>query len=226
MDIAVVDGHPGIAQGRYSGTHAHEVVQAHPGHFDSGIVDSVCTTTFCSSAGFNPNIVMEAPAIDTISMLVADHCGVAFLAETVHNRMSRPRMNPQRPPYQVFHIATPNCCRNVGIAMRRDQSLSDTEYDFLIQLLFFFQPELADSSDLHTANIFVKYLDAHHYTPDTGIGSCLKDAAALLHLALSFIREERTKKDYCNGKCSSPFFAFLFVILRWSRRRLRSMWFR
>ena len=127
-----------------------------------------CTTTFCSSAGFNPNIVMETPAIDTISMLVADHCGVAFLSETVHNRMSRPRMNPQRPPYQVFHVAAPNCYRNVGIAMRRDQSLSDTEYDFLIQLLFFFQPELADSSDLHTANIFVKYLDAHHYTPDMG----------------------------------------------------------
>lgn len=95
---------------------------------------------------------------------------MAFLSETVHNRMPRPRMNPQRPPYQVFHITTPNCCRNVGIAMRRDQSLSDTEYDFLIQLLFFFQPELADSSDLHTANIFVKYLDAHHYTPDTGKG--------------------------------------------------------
>lgn len=83
MDIAVVDGHPGIAQSRYSGTHAHEVVQAHPGHFDSGIVDSVCITTFCSSAGFNPNIVMEAPAIDTISMLVANHCGVAFF---VRNR--------------------------------------------------------------------------------------------------------------------------------------------
>lgn len=85
---------------------------------------------------------MEAPAIDTISMLVANHCGVAFLSETVHNRMSRSRMNPQRPPYQVFHIATPNCCRIVCIAMRRDQSLSDTEYDFLIQLLFFFSRSL------------------------------------------------------------------------------------
>ncbi len=125
-----------------------------------------CTTTFCKSAGFNPNIVMETPAIDTISMLVSDDCGVAFLSETVHNRMSRPRMNPQRPPYQVFHVATPTCCRNVGIAMRRDQSLSDTEYDFLIQLLFFFQPELAGREDLHTTNIFVKYLDVHHYVPD------------------------------------------------------------
>lgn len=125
-----------------------------------------CTTTFCKSAGFNPNIVMETPAIDTISMLVSDDCGVAFLSETVHNRMSRPRMNPQRPPYQVFHVATPTCCRNVGIAMRRDQSLSDTEYDFLIQLLFFFQPDLAGREDLHTTNIFVKYLDVHHYVPD------------------------------------------------------------
>lgn len=104
--------------------------------------------------------------IDTISMLVSDDCGVAFLSETVHNRMSRPRMNPQRPPYQVFHVATPTCCRNVGIAMRRDQSLSDTEYDSLIQLLFFFQPELAGREDLHTTNIFVKYLDVHHYVPD------------------------------------------------------------
>ena len=125
-----------------------------------------CTTTFCKSAGFNPNIVMETPAIDTISMLVSDDCGVAFLSETVHNRMSRPRMNPQRPPYQVFHVAAPTCCRNVGIAMRRDQALSDTEYDFLIQLLFFFQPDLAGREDLHATNMFVKYLDVHHYVPD------------------------------------------------------------
>lgn len=126
-----------------------------------------CTTTFCKSAGFDPNIVIETPSIDTISMLVADGCGIAFMSETIHKQLSRPRMDPDRPPYQVLHISSPSCLRNVGIAMRRDQSLSDLEYDFLIQLLFFFQPHLAHDQTLLNSNIFVNYLNSHHFVPNT-----------------------------------------------------------
>lgn len=122
-----------------------------------------CTTSFCKAAGFDPNIVMETPAIDTISMLVSDGCGVAFMSETVHNRMSRPRMNPEHPPYRVYRVSSPNCLRNVGIALRRDQTLSDLEYDFLLQLLYFFQPALRQASP--ASHIFLKYLESHRFVP-------------------------------------------------------------
>lgn len=124
-----------------------------------------CTTAFCKSAGFDPNIVMETPSIDTISILVTDGCGVSFMSETVHQRMSRPRMDPNRPPYQMFHISSPNCLRNVGIAMRRDQSLSDLEYDFLLQLLYFFQPQLEQDWTKRDNHVFVQYLNSHHFIP-------------------------------------------------------------
>lgn len=124
-----------------------------------------CTTSFCKTAGYDPKIVMETPAIDTIAMLVADGCGVAFMSETVHARMSRPRMDPNRPPYQTFHVSSPDCLRNVGIAMRRDQTLSDLEYDFLLQLFYFFQPQLAEDPSRLDKNAFMTYLNAHHFVP-------------------------------------------------------------
>lgn len=121
-----------------------------------------CTTAFCKSAGFNPRIVVETPAIDTISMLVTDGCGVAFMSETVHDRMSAPRKDPTRPPYQVFHVSEPLCLRNVGIAMQRDHVLSALEFDFLEQLLFFFQPQLRDNATLCRENKFYEYLISHY----------------------------------------------------------------
>lgn len=133
----------------------------------SGTNHHQCTTAFCKSAGFDPYIVVETPSIDTISMLVTDGCGVAFMSETVHRRMSGPRLDPNRPPYQVFHVLEPNCLRNVGIAMRRDQSLSDLEYDFLMQLFFFFRPQAEQNSALLKNNAFVQYLNAHHFFPET-----------------------------------------------------------
>lgn len=121
-----------------------------------------CTTAFCKSAGFNPHIVVETPSIDTISMLVTDGCGVAFMSETIHKRMSEPRKDPSRPPYQVFHVAEPNCLRNVGIALQRDHVLSELEFDFLKQLLFFFQPQLEHSESLCRENKFYEFLLAHY----------------------------------------------------------------
>lgn len=121
-----------------------------------------CTTAFCKSAGFNPNIVMETPSIDTISMLVTDNCGVAFMSETIHENMSRPRMNPARPPYRVLHVETPLCLRNVGIALQRDHLLSDLEFDFLKHLLFFFQPQLQHNESLCRKHKFYEFLLSHY----------------------------------------------------------------
>lgn len=122
-----------------------------------------CTTAFCKSAGFNPSIVLATPSIDTISMLVTDGCGVAFMSETVHEKMSMPRMNPKRPPYQVLHVESPLCLRNVGIALQRDYLLSDLEFDFLKHLLFFFQPELEHNEGLCRKNKFYEYMLSHYH---------------------------------------------------------------
>ncbi len=122
-----------------------------------------CTTSFCKSAGFNPNIVIETPSIDTISMLVSENCGVAFISETLHENLSKPRMDPNRPPYQVLHVEQPPCLRNVGIAMQRDHVLSSIEFDFLKHLLFFFQPRLAQDEALCENNIFYRYLLSHYH---------------------------------------------------------------
>lgn len=70
-------------------------------------------------------------------MLVSDGYGVVFISETIHNRMSRPRMDPDRPPYQVFRIVFPTCLKNIGISVRANQFLSDLEYNFLTHLLYF-----------------------------------------------------------------------------------------
>ena len=121
-----------------------------------------CTTAFCKSAGFNPHIVVETPSIDTISMLVTDGCGVAFMSETIHEKMSVPRNDPARPPYQVFRVSEPLCLRNVGIAMQRDHVLSELEFDFLKQLLFFFQPKLEHSESLCRENKFYEFLISHY----------------------------------------------------------------
>lgn len=124
-----------------------------------------CTTSFCKTVGFNPEVVIETPSIDTISMLVADGCGVAFMSEVLHENMSKPRQNPKRPPYRVYHVGSPPCLRNVGIAIQRDHTLSSLEFDFLKNLLFFFQPELEHNETLCKQNKFYEYLLTHH--PET-----------------------------------------------------------
>jgi hypothetical protein len=53
----------------------------------------------------------------------------------------------------------------VGIALRREQALSDLEYDFLLQLLYFFQPDLEHDAARREATTFVRYLHAHFYDP-------------------------------------------------------------
>lgn len=142
VDLAALENSPFISTS--GGTNLHQ-----------------CTTSFCKSAGFNPRIVIESPSIDTISMLVSENCGAAFVSEIVHRQMSAPRLNPDRPPYQVLHVRSPICRRNVGIAMQKEHMLSELEFDFLKHLLFFFQPQLEFDYDACCENRFFEYLVSH-----------------------------------------------------------------